>query len=381
MEHKSTPVVYKSVSDQGLVECYFAVMGNVDLGGDVLMPGSFKKTIAERGTRVKVLNNHQISGLESIIGVPVSIQEVSRNELPQEILERFPEASGAVKAVTQFLLDTPEGRGAFARIKAGAVDEWSFGYDPVEFEYADIRGRDGKSQRVRKLKQVRLWEYSPVIWAMNPATTTLGIKSADNEQEQPAEAKPWAVFERDGKYYVYKIDEAGNPVGDPLGEHATREEADAQVQALYASELEPDTEKGKPGEPYPWDQCMEDMMKRYGDEDIARRVCGKIRASSTLNKTWRGTPEEFELLEAELDICPKHIKAGRVLAQRNVDRIMTAVRALVEALQDAGIINNQQEPQVFLAERPVEGKASPPDKADALLAEVEQYLSEIEKEA
>ena len=31
---------------------------------------------------------------------------------------------------------------------------------------------------------------------------------------------------------------------------------------------------------YPWEQCMADAFKRYGDKDTARRVCGSIRAKS-----------------------------------------------------------------------------------------------------
>lgn len=29
---------------------------------------------------------------------------------------------------------------------------------------------------------------------------------------------------------------------------------------------------------YPWDQCMEDQIKQYGDEETAMKVCGAIKA-------------------------------------------------------------------------------------------------------
>lgn len=29
---------------------------------------------------------------------------------------------------------------------------------------------------------------------------------------------------------------------------------------------------------YPWDQCIADQMERYGDEEIAKKVCGSIKA-------------------------------------------------------------------------------------------------------
>lgn len=31
---------------------------------------------------------------------------------------------------------------------------------------------------------------------------------------------------------------------------------------------------------YPWDECVDDMMDRYGDDEIARKVCGAIKAGN-----------------------------------------------------------------------------------------------------
>jgi hypothetical protein len=74
-------------------------------------------------------------------------------------------------------MDTPEGKGAFSRIKSGAVSEFSFGYDTLDEDYSD----DDKGHQVRNLRTIRLWEYSPVIFGMNPATAVLGVKSEDEE--------------------------------------------------------------------------------------------------------------------------------------------------------------------------------------------------------
>lgn len=49
---------------------------------------------------------------------------------------------------------------------------------------------------------------------------------------------PYRVFEQDEQYCVYKIDEDGEPIDDTLGCHDTRDEAEAQVRALYANEPE-----------------------------------------------------------------------------------------------------------------------------------------------
>lgn len=40
------------------------------------------------------------------------------------------------------------------------------------------------------------------------------------------------------------------------------------------------TKKKAASEHYPWDECMEDQIEQYNSEEMARRVCGKIRAQS-----------------------------------------------------------------------------------------------------
>jgi len=50
---------------------------------------------------------------------------------------------------------------------------------------------------------------------------------------------PWDIFRtgpEDTPYCVHKHDDDGEPIGKPLGCHATKEEAEKQVAALYANE-------------------------------------------------------------------------------------------------------------------------------------------------
>ena len=222
MDHKSFPsFVIKTDDAQGVVEHLIAVMGNKDLGNDVIHPGAFTKTLNERGRKVRVLDLHKTDSIMRVLGKPITLREISTAELPPQVKERFPAATGGLLAVTQFNMKTDEGRGAFERVKAGDIDEWSFGYDAVGPDYSKLGG-----VTVRNLREVKLYEYSPVIFAMNEATTTLGAKAA----------KPWNVFFEDGKYRVYKVDADSNKVGDSLGEHDTEDEARQQVEALFANE-------------------------------------------------------------------------------------------------------------------------------------------------
>jgi hypothetical protein len=116
------------------------------------------------------------------------MREISRAELPGELLDKYPEATGGAWARTQFLMETPEGKGAFIRLKEGAIDEWSFAYDALDVDYSKVQA-NGREITARNIRTVRLYEYSPVLWGMNPATTTISAKDQNraDPEEAPAE--------------------------------------------------------------------------------------------------------------------------------------------------------------------------------------------------
>ena len=189
MEHKTVPAYLKQVDEvKGIVECIFAVFGNIDAGDDIIHPGAFKKTLSERQNKVRVLDQHNTGSISCVLGKPLKIREISGQDLPMELKADYPNATGGVWAKTQFFLDTPEGKGAFIRLKEGGIDEWSFGYDAVDVDFTQTVIDDEK-HRIRNLRQVKLFEYSPVLWGMNQATSTLDAKESE-EAEEAEQSKP-----------------------------------------------------------------------------------------------------------------------------------------------------------------------------------------------
>lgn len=162
MEYKSLQMQTKSIEGRK-VTGIFAVHGNRDDYDDVSYPGSFTKTIAERGQRVKFLWNHNMFGGPPVAKV-LSLREVTRDELPESVLALAPEATGGVEVVREYL-KSPSADEVFQAVQEGAVDEMSYGYDAVKFSFMEIDG-----VRVRQLQEVRLWEVSDVIFGANPAT-------------------------------------------------------------------------------------------------------------------------------------------------------------------------------------------------------------------
>jgi HK97 family phage prohead protease len=240
MERKQTEAIITTVDEaQGIVEAIWAVMGNVDEVGDIIHPGAFTKTFSERGNQIKLLDNHRTDSVMASLGVVKELREVKRAELPQEMMNQHADVTGGAWGRFQFLLDTPEGKGAFSRIKSGAVHQWSFGYDAVDKDYSN---KDGKS--VRNLRGIKLYEVSPVLFPANSATTTTAAKAA------PSEGKPYGVIPEGDEFCVYKLDAEGKPTGKPMGRHPTEAEARTQMRALYASEEEDksdDTPEDKAG--------------------------------------------------------------------------------------------------------------------------------------
>ena len=186
-EHKQfRPVQLKIDAEQGIVEEIVSVFGVIDQGNDIVHPGAFAKTIQERGTKIKVLDQHQTDSIMRILGKPIAMRELGRGELPQSLINEYPEATGGLAVTTQYFLDTPEGKGAFIRIKNGTV-EYSFGYDPQDLDYSKVT-INNKQETIRNLRTIKLYEYGPVLWGMNEATMTVSAKSNDDgdKDEKPA---------------------------------------------------------------------------------------------------------------------------------------------------------------------------------------------------
>lgn len=174
-EKISTGYTVKADTESGILKAYVSIFGIEDDSwmNDIIEPGAFKKTIAERGPagsrKIRVLWMHRVG---EVIGKVLVLEEHSRDLLPEHIRERYPLASGGLYAETQLIMDVQRGREAFALYRDGAMDEWSIGFDPIDQKFEEVDKRV-----IRRLKEIKLWEYSPVTWGANPATATVDVKS------------------------------------------------------------------------------------------------------------------------------------------------------------------------------------------------------------
>lgn len=204
-EHRFFPAAVKQIDEaRGVVEAVVAVMGNIDLGHDVIHPGAFTKTLAENGNKIRVLDNHNAASVMDVIGKAVEVREIDADALPAMLRQMYPEATGGLYTKTQYMMDDERSRAVFNRVKEGLIDEYSIGYDPIKVDYETVEDEDGKEKQVRHLRELRLWEYSPVIFAMNPATATVAAKGLAQRTMTELE-KQFAGVDLDGRRFNIKV--------------------------------------------------------------------------------------------------------------------------------------------------------------------------------
>jgi len=134
-------------SDEGVIEGYGAVFGNMDAVGDVIENGAFSATMGAR--RVKMLWMHDP-------GQPIGVWD------------EMAEDDNGLRVKGRLALNTVKGREAHELVKMGAIDGLSIGYRTVDF---DRRGD------ARHLKEVDLFEVSLVTIPANDRASITSVKN------------------------------------------------------------------------------------------------------------------------------------------------------------------------------------------------------------
>lgn len=151
-EVKNIDLEFKSDSE-GKVSAVFSVFNNLDSDGDVVVPGAIK------------------SGFKS-------------GDVPMVWAHKWDMPIGKGRIVSdgdkatfdgEFFMDTESGKEAYKIVKNMAdMQQWSFGYRVNDSE----RGKFGDDEKdARYLKDLTVYEVSPVLVGANQETYTMAIKS------------------------------------------------------------------------------------------------------------------------------------------------------------------------------------------------------------
>lgn len=142
------------------IEGYAAVFGNRDAYGDVIVKGAFERTLRERPD-VKVLYQHDT---DQPIGRQIAAFEDEFGLRAQGELSEIPLVNDTVIPLLQ----------------DGVITGLSIGYDVVDEEY---NGETG----TWFLKDIDLWEWSPVTFPANELATVLAVKELGSRKDARAD--------------------------------------------------------------------------------------------------------------------------------------------------------------------------------------------------
>jgi hypothetical protein len=158
MERKTIKFEVKAIDEEaGIIEGYGATFSKMpDAYGDVIDPGAFTKTLKDNAGNIVSLFNHNVNE-------PIGLPELSEDR------------RGLFTKI-KLVLAVQKARDTLALAKAGVIKRMSIGYDPVKTEFVD---------GIRHLKEVRLFDVSPVIFAANTEAMILSIKASTTFDDLP----------------------------------------------------------------------------------------------------------------------------------------------------------------------------------------------------
>ena len=151
--NKTFKLEIKGFGEQGSFTGMASVYGNKDLGGDVVEPGAFAKTLSEKGGQVPILWQHDPSE-------PIGMGALTDS------------ADGLQISGDLAIDSSPVAQKAYGLLKRGILKGLSIGYDTVR---SDVKNG------FRYLKELKLWEVSIVTFPMNEMATVFGIKAFNGQ--------------------------------------------------------------------------------------------------------------------------------------------------------------------------------------------------------
>jgi HK97 family phage prohead protease len=207
----SVPLDLKALKSREF-EGYGSTFGNVDHGGEAVLPGAFDKSLAE----------HKASGT-----LPQMFWMHDPAQVPGAWTEMASDSRGLY--VKGQLADTQLGNEIRTLMGMKAVRGLSIGYRVTDSDY-DKNG-------VRLLKEIDLWEVSPVSLAMNPMAQITAAKARlSAEGEYVPTEREFEMHLRDAGC-SRKV--AATLVAKLYGDHSTSgmlDEASIDPAALQAAE-------------------------------------------------------------------------------------------------------------------------------------------------
>ena len=152
METRAFPLKLKSIAADGTFQGYGSTYGNLDLVGDIVMPGAFNQAIQSQGKGLPLLWVHSQE-------TPLGVAKIS-------------DSKAGLVVDGQLLMTDPNAQRVHAHMQMGSVKGLSIGFgtpDPAKTSWDD----DGN----RILREIKLYELSLCPVPANPLALVTSVKS------------------------------------------------------------------------------------------------------------------------------------------------------------------------------------------------------------
>lgn len=147
MDHLDFPLDSKAVAEDGQIEGIVAAYGNVDAGGDLIMPGAFTKSLKGRKTLPMLLFHDQ--------------------QRPIGVWNEWEDSAKGLTLRGKIVTATAAGAEALTLAREGALAGLSIGYRSVKAKFVGA---------VRELSEIALHEGSLVAIPMNDRALITRVK-------------------------------------------------------------------------------------------------------------------------------------------------------------------------------------------------------------
>ena len=342
---------------EGKVSAVFSVFNSLDSDGDVVLPGSIKSGF--KSGDVPMVWAHKWD-------MPIGKGRINEDD-------------GKATFNGEFFMDTDSGQEAYKIVKnMGDMQQWSFGYRVNDAERAPFKSADSEEEQdARYLKDLTVFEVSPVLVGANQDTYTMAIKSNKELLEDLVEEEKKSVLGTGS--FQKEEPEAEVPSEEPSEEPSENEEEEKSVTvemlvenpALYLKEL----------------QAVRDSIKEASIETQESEEIEVSEKSQTFSEQVKDVLAALnDLMVRATAIAMLRAKDGRTLGTKATE----ALRAVQEDLSDAWVELDQfienvgSEPAEIVSEteveeqQPVEDVVEDEDPSDDV--EVEEVESSEEPE-
>jgi len=338
LKKESKNFEFKALDEEtGKVEAVFSVFNNLDTDGDVVLPTAIKSGFKDN--QVPMVFAHKWD------------QPIGKGTIETD------EEKATFKG--NFFMDTEAGKEAYQLAKAMEdLQEWSFGFRINDSEVKKFKGADGSEVDARFLKDLTVYEVSPVLVGANRETYTLSIKSGEEAvYEDSLKAAPKDMF---------KTEEEAEKRAEELG-------CSGSHQEMYEGE-----EYYMPCKDHA--SYLASIEKSLREEsEVEEKDSSEVSGDDTSVQGARFSDEVKDVLAALESLIVRATSIGELRkgdGRKLSEQATTALRAVQEDLNDAWAELDQLIEEV--GKEPVSEVEEASDESEET-AEAEEIVSEVEE--